>query len=313
MNKNKIDTKNFSSDTWVISSDKELALISKLKSNSISLFNYVEGKSYRGILTGLSEAFIIDESTKKRLISEDEKSAELIRPFLLGRDAKPFTNPIVKKFLILIPKGFTIRKNLEPDNPFFVSEAMHRYGNMEYNEAWIWFKTHYPSIAKHLLPFKEKAESRTDKGDFWWELRACDYYQEFEKPKIMYQVFQVKPCFTYDENSLFCNNSMWIIPKNDKFLYGILNSRIGWWLISKYCTAIQNGYQLIWKYFCQIPIVIASDNKKIFIESKVDQILTTKKINPSADTIALEKEIDLMVYELYGLTEDEIKIVEGEK
>jgi hypothetical protein len=126
----------------------------------------------------------------------------------------------------------------------------------------------------------------------------------------MYQVFQVKPCFIYDEQGLYCNNSIWIIPKDDKALVAILNSRIGWWLISKYCTAIQNGFQLIWKYFGQIPIPKGTQENKKLIEL-VDEILKVKKKNPDSNTAALEKEIDQLVYELYELTEDEIKIVEG--
>lgn len=103
---------------------------------------------------------------------------------------------------------------------------------------------------------------------------------------------------------------MWIIPKNDKFLVGLLNSEMGWWLISKYCTAIQNGYQLIWKYFGQIPIPKKMDNRELIIDL-VDKILATKKQEPNADTTAFETEIDRLVYQLYGLTDEEIKIVEG--
>ena len=86
---------------------------------------------------------------------------------------------------------------------------------------------------------------------------------------------------------------------------------MGWWLISKYCTAIQNGFQLIWKYFGQIPIPNITGEIADAIIKIVDQILSYKKSNPSADTSALEAEIDRLVYELYGLTEEEIRIVEG--
>ena len=106
---------------------------------------------------------------------------------------------------------------------------------------------------------------------------------------------------------------MWFIPKDDKVLLAILNSNMGWWLISKYCTAIQNGYQLIWKYFGQIPIPKANQKQSKLITSLVDKILTAKKSDPKADTTALEKAINQLVYQLYGLTEEEIKIVEGGK
>ena len=104
---------------------------------------------------------------------------------------------------------------------------------------------------------------------------------------------------------------MWIISTDDKVLLAILNSRIGWWLISKYCTAIQNGYQLIWKYFSQIPIVKAEGNLKKDITTNAEQILTLKKENPKANTSALEAKINQLVYQLYELTEEEIIIVEG--
>jgi len=230
----------------------------------------------------------------------------------MGRDIKPYVYPQAERYLILIPKGFTIKKNLPRDNPNYIFEAMPRYGNMDIKDAWNWFSKNYPAVSKHLLPFKEKAEARTDQGDFWWELRACDYYTDFERPKIMYQVFQVKPCFIYDVEGMYCNNSMWIIPKNDKFLYGVLNSKMGWWLISKYCTAIQNGYQLIWKYFGQIPIANGNEEIMQSIQLLVDYIIKEKKKNPHANTSALEYDIDQLVYQIYGLTMEDIKIIEKE-
>jgi hypothetical protein len=86
---------------------------------------------------------------------------------------------------------------------------------------------------------------------------------------------------------------------------------MGWWLISKYCTAIQNGFQLIWKYFGQIPIPQVNPKQGEVITSLVNQILTTKKLDPKADITTLETEIDQLVYQLYELTPEEIKIIEG--
>ena len=94
----------------------------------------------------------------------------------------------------------------------------------------------------------------------------------------MYQVFQVKPCFIFDEQNLYCNNSMWIIPTDNKALLGVLNSKMGWWLITKYCTQIQNGCQLIWKYFGQIPIPELSNSK---LTISVENIISSNKYNES--------------------------------
>jgi adenine-specific DNA-methyltransferase len=307
-NGNELKLSNLNSDSWMISSYIQQSLHSKIKSNSRSLSNYIESHAFRGILTGLTEAFIINTETKNKLIAEDKNSQQLIKPFLQGRNIKPYARPKADNWLILIPKGFTIKRNLPSNSPFYLNEPIPRYGNMESNVAWVWFNKNYPAIANHLIPFKAKAEMRSDKGDYWWELRACDYYKEFENPKIMYQVLQVKPCFIYDDTNHYCNNSMWIIPKNDKFLVGLLNSKMGWWLISKYCTAIQNGFQLIWKYFGQIPIKnISEKEKKTFIEL-VDKIIAQKQ--KGQDTKANETLIDKMVYELYNITSEEQAIIE---
>ncbi len=309
---NKMLHSDLTDDTWVINTGVDSKIIYRLRASFVSLSEYIDGQAYRGILTGLTEAFVIDDMTKNKLINEDQRSEELIKPFLLGRNIRPYSSLENTNWLILIPKGFTIKTNLPESNPNHWQEPFPRYGNMLYEDAWTWFSGNYPAIASHLLKYKEKAEKRTDQGDFWWELRACDYYNKFYTEKIMYQKFQVKPCFIYETNGAFCNDSMWIIPTKDKVLLAILNSKIGWWLISKYCSAIQNGYQLIWNYLGQIPIpnnVNEKDSNKTI--ELVDQILAAKKSDPHADTSALEDEIDQLVYDLYGLTEEERRIVEG--
>ena len=289
---NQIKVETLNDEIWVISSDSDQKLLSRIKSNCVSLAEYIDNKSFRGILTGLTEAFVIGNETCREIISKDSRNSEIIRSFILGRHIKPYAIPEVENYLIKIEKGFT--------NSF-----------RENQDAWIWFSKNYPAVSNYLSIFKDKAEKRTDKGDYWWELRACDYYQEFEKPKIMYQIFQTKPCFIYDEQGLYCNNSMWIISKADKILLAILNSKMGWWLISKYCTTIQNGFQLIWKYFGQIPIPQANPKQGEVITSLVNQILTAKKSDPKADTTTLEIEIDQLVYQLYELTPEEIQIIEN--
>ncbi|MCC5612439.1 Eco57I restriction-modification methylase domain-containing protein [Nostoc sp. CHAB 5834] len=277
---------------WTLANAQQQTLRNKLSAQTTLLSEYIEDKAYYGIKTGLTEAFVIDGLTKNRLIDEDENSTDVIRPFVLGRDVKPYGVPKASKFLILFEKGVSNQKRNGTD-------------------AEQWLKLTYPAVYEHLSAYEEKAKARTDKGDYWWELRACDYYAEFDKPKILYQVFQVKPAFIYDEQGLYCNNSMWIIPKADKALFALLNSKMGWYLISNYCTAIQNGYQLIYQYFGQIPIPLCLTELKEPLTKLVDNVLTAKATDSTADTSALETEIDQLVYALYGLTDEEIKIVEG--
>ena len=297
---------------WSLTDERTQALLSRLKALGVPLSDYVSGKIYRGVLTGLNEAFVIDGSTKERLIAEDARSAELIKPFLAGRDIKRYEMPANDKYLILMPRGWT------------------RERSENSKDAFGWFRQNYPAIANHLQPFSEAAEKRYDKGEHWWELRACDYYDEFEKPKIMYLVFQVKPAFTFDEAGTYDNNAVWITPISDKTLLGILNSKLGWFIISNYCTQIQNGYQLIFNYLGKIPIRVInfSDPQDVArndrMVSLVDQMLSLHKQLQEARTPhdqtafqrqieATDRQIDALVYELYELTEDEIRIVEGTK
>ena len=349
----------FSSDTWVISSQKERSLLEKLSSNHQTLKDFVGGEAYRGVLTGLSEAFLIDSDTYQNIIRQDERAKEHIYPFLQGRHITPYGKAEAVSYLILFEKGWTQRE--------------HSFENE--TDAWNYLKSQYPSIAAWLEPFADKGRKRTDKGDFWWELRACDYYEQFAKPKIMYQAFQVKACFIYDEQGFYSNNSIWFIPTQSKSLLAILNSKMGWWLITKFCSQIQNGYQLIWKYFGQIPIPAVNNDS--LLSSLADTMLSlnadlqqkrsrflrrlhenfegvkitgaletfdtlqfadflkelkkqkikltlpqqdewedyfgqykTECNNISEQIAEMDKKIDGMVYELYGLTEEEIKVVE---
>ena len=350
----------FSSETWIISSQKEKLLVERLLSKYKTIREFINGEAYYGIKTGLTDAFLIDNETFQSIVSKDERAKEKIYPFLQGRNIKPYGSAEAVSFLILFEKGWT-QKEQKFDN-----EA----------DAWNYLQAQYPSIAEWLEPFAEKGRKRTDKGDFWWELRACDYYDKFSKPKIMYQKFQVKPCFVYIEEELFCNDSMWLISTESKALLAVLNSKLGWWLITKNCSQIQNGYQLIWKYFSQIPIPDCGDisvldsladtmlvlnkdlqQKRSRFHHRLQENMPGIKINGALETFdnldfagyvaelkkqkikltlaqqdeweeyfnqyktecqslktqiaATDKEIDKKVYELYGLTEDEVKEVEG--
>ena len=251
----------FTGETWVISSKKEKEFLEILSQKHKSLSSKVEG-AYRGVLSGLSEAFLISDEVYQQIISADAKAVQVIKPFLQGRDISAYTNAQAKSYLILFEKGFTSAK----------------YGNnLDEPTAWNYIVRDFPSIAQWLEPFAEKGRKRTDKGEYWWELRACDYYAQFEVPKIIYQVFQIKPCFLLDESGLYCNNSVWFIPTNNKALLAILNSRMGWWLITKYCSQIQGGYQLIWKYFGNIPIPVIEGDLAEQLSSLADKMLSLYK------------------------------------
>ena len=299
-NEKAISKKNLSDKGWQLISDAEVNLLRKLRVNVIPLGEYVKGKIYRGVLTGLNEAFVIDQMTRDRLVDEDPKSAEIIKPFLAGRNIKRYQPPHSDKYLILFPKSFT--------NEHYLGK-----------HPWNWLKEEYPAIALHLDIYADKAQKRWDKGDYWWELRACDYYPEFEKPKIMLPDIAIRPQAIYDDQGFYCVNTAYIIPADDKFLLAILNSKLINYYYSKITSTIRGGYmRFIRQYLETIPITKLQSHAIIqYVDSiiKLNKQLLTIKLDTQHKqiqrTIAhAEKRIDELVYELYGLTEEEIAIIE---
>jgi hypothetical protein len=296
---------------WSLVNRKVQDILNKIRNAGIPLGEYVDGKIYYGIKTGLNEAFVIDNATREKLIADDPKSAEVIKPFLAGRDIKRYMPLHTEKYLILFPRGFT---NLE---------------SVDTGRHWDWMRKTYPAIAAHLEPFKEKAEKRYDKGDYWWELRACDYYAEFEKPKIMLPDISLRGNFALDENGIrYCANTAYIISSSKKILLAILNSALITFFYKNLSSTYRGGYlRFIYQYLVMLPIrtinfddpadVTRHDqmvslvnqtldlNKKL-AESKMPQ--TTEMLSRQIEST--DRQIDQLVYELYDLTEEEIKIVE---
>ena len=165
-------------------------------------------------------------------------------------------------------------------------------------DAWEWFTSNYSAVANWLLNFKEEAKARQDKGDYWWELRACDYYDKFAKHKLFYQVFQTKSCFVYDESSTFCNNSMYFMTVPDKALLALLCSKIGWWLITEFCPRIQNGAQLIWDNFRQIPV---PEELPEILNDYAEKMMVSR--NDEAEFQRISEDIDKVINSLYEFTE----------
>ena len=176
----------------------------------------------------------------------------------------------------------------------------------------------------------KRQEKRCDKGDYWWELRACDYYQEFEKPKIIVPDISLQGNFTIDsEGKFYCGNTAYIISNADKYLLGILNSILITFVYKNISSTYRGGYlRFIYQYMVELPIrIIDSSNPEDVIKhdkivSLVEQMLESNKKLGNAKLSsekamiqrridATDSEIDRLVYGLYGLTDEEIKIVEG--
>ncbi len=278
---------------WTLMRNDKAAVLEKIRSQGVPLGEYVGGKIYYGIKTGLNEAFVIDAATRERLIAEDARSAEVIKPFLAGRDVKRWRVKDSGHYLILLPSGWTKEHQIDGVKP------------------WDLLCQLYPAIAAHLLPFEAAARKRSDQGQRWWELRACDYYIAFDQPKIIVPAIVQSASYAFDSAGYHSNDKTTIIASSDMALYGLLTSRLLDFFIKSIAATKQGGFfEYKPMYLVQMPIFLPYPARSE-IEALVLQIMEAKAADPLADTLAWEGEIDRVVYGLYGLGEGEINIIEG--
>jgi hypothetical protein len=264
---------------------------------------------------------VIDEETKERLIAEDPRSAEVIKPFLAGREIKRYQPVAASNYLLFIPWHFPLY-----EDPSIKGASI---------EAEMKFKEMYPSIFNYLSQFKDKLSKR-NKAETgiryeWYALQryGSSYYTEFEKPKIIYAEIATRGQFTIDSDSHYSDTTSYIIGNSSLYLVGILNSTLWTFLFSNISSEIRGGF-LRWKrqYMENLPIrpidpanpadVARRDRIVALVEQMLD--LNTRLAAAQAPherevlagmIDATDRQIDRLVYELYGLTEEEIAVVEG--
>ena len=273
-----------------------------------------------GVKTGLNEAFIIDDSTRDKILNncfgeEREQMEKLIRPILRGRDVKRYYYEWAGLWLINIHNGYGTEPRINIDN--------------------------FPKLKLYLDKFEPKLSNRSDKGATPYNLRNCAYLKEFEKDKIFYNEIGNEINFALDTKKFVCNNKLYFIylEKNNtlqlKFLTGVLNSKLLQWYFSfKFNFGGGKGTDS----FGEIPIPqitpqnenlanmiinlvdeILKANEKIKLYEKhmptlsLDEKLEAKEnIDALNDKIkASDEKIDKLVFELYELTSDEIALITG--
>ncbi|AWM31603.1 type IIG restriction enzyme/methyltransferase [Hymenobacter nivis] len=285
---------------WTLSDAPGQSRLDALKAAGTPLGEYVNGRMYRGILTGLNPAFVITADTRARLVAEDARSAEVIKPFLAGRDLKRYRQPQHESHLILLPSGWT-RQQLgwtkNKRGSYSVPPAQPKFAT-----PWEALLASYPAIASYLLPFETAATARSDKGNYWWELRACDYYSLFAGDKIMWKEIATYQEFTLDTGGNYANNKTFFIPGHDLFLLGVLNSASAFFFLQQVTTKMKdNAMAMQIPQVSQLPIPPATVEEQATIAGWVQQVLTAKAADPAADTGALEQRIDAEVARLFGV------------
>jgi len=272
------------SDSWFIGSEEELSLKEKIEKNGKPLKDW-DVKINRGILTGLNEAFIINKETRDELIAEDPKSEEIIKPILRGRD--------IGKYIYNFADLYILATGYDTDISNF-----------------------YPAIYNYLLKFEKAAKKRQDQGKNWWNLRACIYYEEFEKEKVVWGNISYNSQFCFVKGGIFVNAPANIITSssvNIKYLVGVMNSKIFNYEFKSRGIFLGDAYEWKKQYVEGVNLpLLNSEKNKIKAEEiimLVDKIIKIKLRDPNSLTKELEDKIDLLVCDLYDLNEEERAII----
>ena len=272
------------SDSWVILSPIEQSIKRKIEAVGTPLKDW-DINIYRGVLTGYNEAFIISTEKREEILancqSEDERerTAELIRPILRGRDIKRYGYNWANLWLINTHNG--IRGKLE---------RIHIED--------------YPAVKAHLDQYWDRISKRADKGDTPYNLRNCAYLEDFPKPKIIYPNMTKYMPFVYDEANFLTNQKCFIITgQNMAYLNAFLNSSL-----FKYCfrdsfPELQGGTRELSKiFFDKIPVKLVSLEQNEIFRKIVNSV-------QSDYTIEQTKYIDTLLFDLYNLTTEERKVI----
>ncbi len=280
----KLDKIYFSENQWSFDNNTFQKLKSKIEMQGIPFIKWNDISINRGVTTGLNEVFIISETTRNEIISIDPRSEEIIKPILKGAN--------IKRYSIINPNQYLIFT--------YTDIEIERYPGV------------YAYLKEHRSLLEEVYEAKHNQKK-WYELRKCAYYDKFSERKLVWTRLSNINAFAISENGEFTvDSSSFAVSKDIDYLLAILNSKVVFFYF-KLGSVIwgKDGIKWFGNYFDNIPIPVISKNEQEKFIKLVNEIDYQKKEN--IDTTELESEIDQLVYELYGLTDDEIRIIDESK
>ncbi|MFN7638499.1 MAG: Eco57I restriction-modification methylase domain-containing protein, partial [Pseudanabaena sp.] len=255
----------FSEKAWSLEPPAVEDLMQKIKQVGIPLKDFAGVKPYRGILTGFNEAFLIDNDTKQKLVQADPKCAEIIKPYLRGSDIKRWHPEWAELWIILIK-----------------SSANYEWvwSNSDSEEAERIFSQTYPSIYKYFKSYESNLRNRQDQGRYWWELRACVYYDIFEKPKIITQDLATHSWFSYSESNFYPVNTCYVWSVSDLYMLGWMCSPIAWWIFHRELQhSINNTLRMFRDQVELLPIPQPTPTIRTEVEEIVSRLIEITKRN----------------------------------
>lgn len=261
-------------EIWQLESDDKLKVKAVIVKKGKIISSIKTITINRGITTGYNPSFIITKEKKKELIKEDNSAKDLIYPVLQGRNIRKWTFNSSDNFIINTFFDLNIPKN-------------------------------YPSIYSHLKIHKGSLMARSDQGKNWYNLRACSYYDDFEKEKIIWGLTADKWAFAYDNKKHYLPSNGYILTSADievKYLLAQLNSKVlQFYFIFIGIMTAGGAYTLKHETIREMPIVVGTEKSIEPFVALVDLILSIyQSEEPNSDTITeFEKVLNGCVYELY--------------
>ncbi|PUD81802.1 type IIG restriction enzyme/methyltransferase [Helicobacter pylori] len=296
-----------STESFIFANAMLLDLRDKIESVGTPLKDW-DIQIYRGILTGANEAFIIPTEKRDAILNacktqeERERTEGLIKPILRGKDIKRYSYEWADLWLINTHNGYTSAfKSKIP--PIDIAK--------------------YPATKAHLDAHYDTIATRCDQGDTPYHLRNCAYLEDFEKEKIVYGEIVQEPRFYLDNGEcslgyFYAEATSFILTgEHLRYLLGMLHSKLITFAFKTFYAGGglgESGYRYKKAFIERLPIPqITEKNQELAhkITDGAERILKTKEEDPKANTQGLEKEIDALVYQLYNLTDEEIKIIEN--
>lgn len=298
---------------WQLKDTANLKIKKRIEAGS-SIFKEVDGLHiFRGITTGYNPAFIISGNLKDKLIAESEKNKEIIKPLLQGRNIKKWFYKSSDEYLLFIPWHFPLHLNQNISGVSMEAESL--------------FKSNYSTLYDHITQFKKQLSQRnveeTGIRYEWYALQRCaaSYYPEFEKEKIIWGLTADKWAFAYDNKNHYLPSNGYILTSSlvsVKYLLALMNSKLMQFYFGFVGIMTAGGaFTLKHETIASFPIKVVMKNEQKPFNDLVGRILIITSDddyseNPTkqAKVREYEKQIDQLVYKLYGLTQEEIRIIE---
>ncbi|MCE9653237.1 MAG: N-6 DNA methylase [Nitrosarchaeum sp.] len=285
-NKKEFSQKLLTDNSWDLKDQELEKLIDKIIEQTIPLKEIEDNQFYRGVTTGLNEAFVITQEQYYEIIKDDPKSKEIIFPYITGREVKSYNIKWDEKYIIFTRRGIDIDK--------------------------------YPAIKKHLLKFKEKLTPKKNTNSIgrkpgkykWFEIQdSTAYWGIFLEKGIVYPDMNTKPNFAINDNNYFPSAALYQIKSNDLWLLSILNSTVIDCYMKKICPYLRGGYYIYKsQYMENVPIPKRKKHEDEII-ALTEKLIQLKK-EDSFKTDEIEKKLCQLIYDEYDLKQNDIEIIE---